>query len=149
MTYGQNITVQMYTLFCSKNISPMPTCWKRVHGVQVNIVNMLLCKKVEETVWTSLTALSMYLSQIWNHHPPNEEEEKKLSQRIIKIWVFWDVMLCQWASDAYFNGRLKTTNSVMQYHIPVGPNPQLQHCENLTSPKNIVKQSACAENSTL
>ena len=64
-------------------------------------------QKVGGTVRTSLTALSTYLSQIWNHHPPNGEEEKKLSQRIIKIWVFWDATLSHWVSDAYFNGRLK------------------------------------------
>jgi hypothetical protein len=48
-------------------------------------------------------------------------------------------------SDAQFNGRLKTANSVMQYHIPDGLNPQIQQCGKLMSPKNIVMQSACAE----
>jgi len=53
-----------------------------------------------------------------NLKPSNWEEEKKLRQRIIKIWIFWDVMLCHWVSDAYFNGRLKTTNSVKQVSHP-------------------------------
>jgi Zn-finger domain-containing protein len=79
---------------------------------------MLLCKTLRE--------LYELVLQLFLRTCPKSEtithltgkEEKKLSQRIIKIWVFWDVILCHWVSDAYFNGRFKTTNSVMQYHIP-------------------------------
>jgi hypothetical protein len=106
-------------------------------------------QKVEGTAGYSLTAFSTYLSQIWNPHPTNGVEGKKLSQRIIKILVFWDVMLCHRMSDACFNRKLKTTNSVTNYHIPNGLNPQLQQCENLMTPNNIVTQPDFAEKCTI
>lgn len=71
----------------------MPTCRKRGHTVQVNIVNVLLCKKLSEL---QETVLHPFLHTFPNLKPsPNNwgGGKKKLSQRIIKIWVFRDVML--------------------------------------------------------
>jgi hypothetical protein len=127
----------------------MPTCRKRGHTVQVNIVNVLLCKKLRELQETVL--------QPFLHTFPKSEtitqqlgrRLKKLSQRIIKIWVFRDVMLCHRVSDVCFNRNVKTTNSVTKYHIPNGLNPQLQQCESLMTPKNIVMQPAFAEKCTI
>jgi len=85
MTYGQHIrTVQMYIWFWWKNISPMPACWKRVHRVQVNIVNMLLCKMLRKLYEQILQPFLCTCPKSETIIHQMEEEEKKLSQRINK-----------------------------------------------------------------